>query len=83
MEVVTTAGFDSTLLARLDLGSADVLLVDLDASVDQELEPLTALLSRCRVPVLFNDGSETRPGAPAFDRLSRRLTVKLAALAAH
>lgn len=83
MEVVATAGFDAKLLPRLDLGSADVLLVDLEEGTDQEIESLTALLSRCRLPVLFNDGSETRPGAPAFDRLSRRLAVKIAALASH
>lgn len=83
MEVVATAGFDAKLLPGLDLGSADVLLVDLNEGIDDELESLTTLLSRCRLPVLFNDGSETRPGAPAFDRLSQRLAVKLAALAAH
>lgn len=83
MEVVATAGFDPAALPRLDLGDADVLLVDLDDGVDQGLESLTALLSRCRLPVLFNDGSETRPGAPAFERLPQRLAVKLAALAAH
>lgn len=83
MDVVATAGFDADVLPRLDLRSADVLLVNLNEGIDRELESLTALLSRCRLPVLFNDGSETYPGAPAFDRLSHRLAVKLAALAAH
>ena len=83
MEVVATSGFDLELLPWLNPRAADVLLINLDDNIERKIEPLNDLLGQCHVPVLFNDGSETQPGRPGFDRLTQRLALKLAAIGTH
>ncbi len=65
----------------LDHGLADVLLIDLDESFEQELTSLDVLVEQSSLPILFNDGDVSYLDEEAkADAWGRKLVSKLTAL---
>jgi chemosensory pili system protein ChpB (putative protein-glutamate methylesterase) len=79
--VVADQSLSECAPGRLDSGLADVLLVDLDASFERELNSLDVLIEQSSLPILFNDGDvvcfeeDARAG-----EWGRKLVSKLTAL---
>lgn len=83
LQVVATVPIGEELVAQLDHGNVDVLLMDLDDAVSRRTSDLDRLIdqvqSKCRIPVLFNDSSSTAASSTISD-LGRKLTLKLTSL---
>jgi len=81
IDVVDTESLSALTIRRLDIDSTDVLLVDMDDSIEHELDFLDELLES-PIPILFNDASSTRMKAAQRDSdWGRMLTKKLANVA--
>jgi len=81
IDVVDTERLCATTIKRIDVDETDVLLVDMDDSIEHELDFLDELLES-PIPILFNDASSTRMKAAQKDSdWGRMLTKKLANVA--
>jgi len=81
IDVVDQQRLSAATIKRLDAENTDVLLVDMDDSVEHELDFLDELLDS-PIPILFNDGSSTKMKAAQRDSdWGRMLTKKLANVA--
>jgi len=81
IDVVDTQRLCASTIKHLDEESIDVLLVDMDDSVEHELDFLDELLESS-IPILFNDASSTRmKAAQRNSDWGRMLTKKLASVA--
>lgn len=84
LQVVAVLSFELTPNVATDFNNADILFVDLNENIDQELQQLDHLLEQCRLPVLYNDSSDTRLGiADTSENFGKRLTFKLTSLVRH
>ena len=81
IDVVDEQRLSAMTIKRLDTENTDVLLVDMDDSVEHELDFLDELLES-PIPILFNDASSTRmKAAQKNSDWGRMLTRKLANIA--
>ncbi len=81
MDVVDEQRLSAASIKQLDTDCTDVLLVDMDDSVEHELDFLDELLES-PIPILFNDASSTRMKvAQRNSDWGRMLTKKLANIA--
>ena len=83
LQVVMAFAVDQEMIQKMSLHDVDVLLMDLDESVDRSASDLDQLVeqiqSKFRIPVLFNDSSSAGAKSTAKD-IGRKLSLKLTSL---
>ena len=87
LNVTATMPISERFLGNVDRACADILLVDLDESMEMvpgHLDYLfESLLAACEIPILFNDGSSLKEEtllSGGGDELGKELSVRLMAL---
>lgn len=82
LQVVMTTSIDRELIGKLGLHEVDVLLMDLDETIDRKLHDLDQLVdelqNKFRIPVLFNDSSSAANST--VKDIGHKLNLKLTSL---
>jgi len=81
LQVVVTRPLSDDFVAQVSANIADVLLIDLDDTIDEDIDVLDQLLEQSQVPILFNDSATTRQPALVSDAdIGKKLASKLVSL---
>jgi len=81
LQVVVTRPLSDDFLNQVSENIADVLLIDLDDTIDEDMDLLDQLLEQSQLPILFNDSAATRQSALVFDAdVGKKLASKLVSL---
>lgn len=81
LQVVVTRPMSDDFLNQVSANIADVLLIDLDDTTDDDMDLLDQLLEQSHLPILFNDSAATRQSSLVFDAdVGKKLASKLVSL---